>query len=194
MKKVAVVANHKTINYGTMLQAYATQSALEELGFQVETMDLSGVERDIRERKLAYFNSQMTKRALLESKLPFLKKQIRRKLDPKFRKQLAQRDACFGSFRAKHFPMSAPCADRDALAGCTRKYDAVLVGSDQIWLPSNIAADIFTLSFVPDDVRTVAYASSFGVSLLPESQHKTARTFLNRIDHVSVREVSGKRL
>jgi len=194
MKKVAVVANHKTINYGTMLQAYATQRALEALDFQTETLDLSGVERDIKNKKLAYFNTQMTKRALLESKLPFVKKQIRRKLDPKFRRQLAQRDACFAAFRTTHFPISAACADRDALSDRAREYDAVLVGSDQIWLPSNIAADIFTLSFVPDDVRKVAYASSFGVSSLPESQHETAKAFLNRIDRVSVREVSGQAL
>ena len=194
VKKIAIVANHKTINYGTMLQAYATQFALESLGFRVDTLDLSGVEREIREKKLAFYNTQMTKRDLLTLKLPYMKKAIKRKLNTRFCDELTSREKVFATFRTEHFPMSAPCSGRAALTERVREYDVAFVGSDQIWSPANIAADVFTLSFVPDDMRTVAYASSFGVSTLPQCQHKSAKDFLNKIKYVSVREISGQAL
>jgi len=193
MKKIAVVANHKTVNFGTMLQAYATQRALEVLGFSAETLDISGIEKEIRNKKIAYF-SRMPKDELIKLKFPFLKKQFRKKVDSHFQKQLSERETIFTAFQKEHFPMSASCADRAALTERAAEYDAVLVGSDQVWLPTNIAADVFTLSFVPDEVKKVAYASSFGVSMLPKSQWKAARIFLNRIDYVSVREQSAQKI
>ena len=37
-------------------------------------------------------------------------------------------------------------------AKCKDNYSSVLVGSDQLWLPGNIAADYYTLNFVPETV------------------------------------------
>jgi Polysaccharide pyruvyl transferase. len=194
MKHIGVVANHKTVNYGTMLQAYAMQEALEKLGYQAETIDLSGVETDIRRKKLAFFLSQTPVTSFLKEKIPYADKKLRKLLDRDFRDRCAVREKLFSDFRGRHFSMSGQCANRMSLTEAAEKYDMVLVGSDQIWLPSNIAADIFTLSFVPDKIKKVAYASSFGVSSLPKSQWNAAGTFLNRIDYVSVRERSGQRI
>ena len=104
VKKVAIVANHKTINYGTMLQAYATQFALESLGFRVDTLDLSGVEREIRERKLAFYNTQMTKRDLLTLKLPYMKKAIKRNASTRVRKIFLTKSNMFlcAKYRGRH--------------------------------------------------------------------------------------------
>ena len=194
MKQIGVVANHKTINFGTMLQAYATQCALEKLGFKVETININGIAKDIRSRKISFFLKELTKKELLDSKLPTVKKALQRKMNRTFAAQLRQREEVFRRFRENKFPMSEICTNRDALTKLAKKYDTVLVGSDQIWLPSNIAADVFTLNFVPDEVNKVAYASSFGVSKLPPGQHDIANHFLNRINHVSVREISGQQL
>ena len=38
-KRVAVASCHDKINFGSVLQAYATQRALEELGVEVNTID-----------------------------------------------------------------------------------------------------------------------------------------------------------
>ena len=71
---------------------------------------------------------------------------------------------------------------------------AIVVGSDQLWRPSNIAGGFFTLEFVPDHVNKVSLSTSFGVSTLPSFQHRKAAKFLNRMDSISVREESGKKL
>ena len=68
------------------------------------------------------------------------------------------------------------------------------MGSDQLWLPGNIAADYYTLNFVPESVNTIAYATSFGQSSLPKDSSKLAKVFLQKIKHLSVREESGQKL
>ncbi len=194
MKSVGVVANHRTINYGTMLQAFAMQRAIEKLGYRAETIDITGISKEITRKKLAYFNSQMTKKDLINAKLPTVRKTIRRWWNKSYARNIAIREAAFRVFREKNFPMSEQRMGRAALTELARGYETVLIGSDQVWLPSNIAADITTLSFVPAEINKVAYASSFGVSMLPASQEKTAETFLGRMDHLSVREQSGKEI
>lgn len=68
--------------------------------------------------------------------------------------------------------------------------DAVVVGSDQLWCPSNIVGCYFTLEFVPDNVKKIAFSISFGVPELPKCLHKHANKYLSRIQHISVREDS----
>ncbi|MCD7882641.1 MAG: polysaccharide pyruvyl transferase family protein [Lachnospiraceae bacterium] len=77
---------------------------------------------------------------------------------------------------------------------CEENYSAVLVGSDQLWLPGNIAADYYTLNFVPESVNTIAYATSFGQSSLPKDSAEKAKVFLRKIKHIGVREESGQKL
>lgn len=73
-------------------------------------------------------------------------------------------------------------------------YSAVLVGSNQLWLPGNIAADYYTLNFVPTTVNSIAYTTSFGQSSLPKDSARKASIFLKKIKHIGVREESGQKL
>ena len=54
-----------------------------------------------------------------------------------------------------------------------------------------IVGSYYTLEFVPDEVKKIAFSTSFGVPELPSQLHKHAKKFLSRIDHISVRENSG---
>lgn len=89
---------------------------------------------------------------------------------------------------------SRPFQSWEDFSDSCREYSAVLVGSDQVWLPSQIAGDFLTLNFVPDDVKRISYASSFGVSYVEKAQEDKARKFLSRINHLSVREKSGQEI
>ena len=78
----------------------------------------------------------------------------------------------------------------------TRRYDAYIVGSDQIWRPSYIdgLTDYF-LGFLPSDapVRRVAYGASFGTDEWEygETLTRTCRQLAARFDALSVRERGG---
>ena len=55
IKKTAIVSCYFQHNYGSMLQAYATQKILDKLGYENETIDISGFRKDIRISKIKYF-------------------------------------------------------------------------------------------------------------------------------------------
>ena len=69
------------------------------------------------------------------------------------------------------------------------------MGSDQVWNPGNNGKDIaFLLSFVDDAKKTISYASSFGISEIPDSIKNDYTECLKRIEYLSTREVSGVNL
>ena len=70
-------------------------------------------------------------------------------------------------------------------------YDYYVVGSDQVWLPSNLFSAYFSLRFVPNNILKISYASSLGVSHYPWYYHAIAKDSWKRFDHISVREKEG---
>ena len=94
----------------------------------------------------------------------------------------------------KFIPLFKDYVGYEALHEGSKKYDAVVVGSDQVWTPLSLPTKFFNLLFVDDKVRKVAYASSFGVSSIPGFQQKATGAFLDRFHAIGVREQSGKKI
>lgn len=195
-KKTAIVSCYFQPNYGSMLQALATQMALDKLGIDNETICIDGLRREIRNAKLLYFTGASLSSDILLSKAGMAMARVRRALPGSgYAGMLQARLSAFDRFQREHFRLSEAYPGREALAqACAERYGTVLVGSDQLWLPANIAADYYTLSFVPDDVNTVAYATSFGQEALPRPSERAAMRFLPGIRHISVRERAGQKL
>jgi len=196
MKKVAIVSCYFQHNYGSMLQAYATQMAFDKLGYENETIDISGIDKEIKKAKMIYFAKASLTSDILLSKLGMAKNVLRKKLIKNdYAANSRIRAKKFEAFSKKKFRLSKTYRSKIELEKiCAEKYSAVVVGSDQLWLPGNIAADYYTLNFVPETVNTVAYATSFGQSKLPKDSEKKAKVFLKKIRHIGVREESGQKL
>lgn len=195
MKKVGIVSCYFQPNYGSMLQAYATQMALDKLGYENETIDISGFNGEIKKAKMLYFAKASLTSGILLTKIGRAKDAVVRKFQKNdYTKNAGIRDKAFRRFEKEYFKMSPVYKSKKELAENCSRYDAVLVGSDQLWLPGNIAADYYTLNFVPENVNTIAYATSFGQSSLPKDSTKLAKVFLNKIKHIGVREESGAKL
>lgn len=195
MKKTAIVSCYFQHNYGSMLQAYATQMVLDKLGYENETIDISGFDGEIKKAKTLYFIKASLTSDILITKIGRAKDAVVRKLKKNnYTRSVEARDEAFRRFEKEHFEMSPAYKSQKELSDNCSRYKAVLVGSDQLWLPGNIAADYYTLNFVPDEINTVAYATSFGQSSLPKDTTKLAKVFLSKIKHISVREESGARI
>lgn len=195
MKKTAIVSCYFQHNYGSMLQAYATQMVLDKLGYENETIDISGFDGEIKKAKILYFIKASLTSDILITKIGRAKDAVVRKLKKNnYTRNVEARDEAFRRFKKEHFEMSPAYKSKKKLSDNCSRYKAVLVGSDQLWLPGNIAADYYTLNFVPDEINTVAYATSFGQSSLPKDTTKLAKVFLSKIKHISVREESGARI
>lgn len=73
MKKIGIVSCYFQHNYGSMLQALATQMALDKLNYENETVDISGFNHEIQKAKLLYFAKASLTSDILLSKLGMTK-------------------------------------------------------------------------------------------------------------------------
>lgn len=193
-KKIAIVSCYFQKNYGSQLQAYATQMVFNKLGLKNETICIDGLLPEINKAKYKYFLSRLFDINTVKDKMATVRKIIAEKRNPEYAKNLNIRYGMFQTFASTMFTLSNKYNSKAQLRKKANGYAAFVVGSDQLWLPSNIAADYYTLNFVPDNVCKIALATSFGISVLPEKYGRIAKLFLNRIDYVSVREISGQEL
>lgn len=193
-KKIALVTCYFQPNYGSQLQAFATQEAFVKLGLEHETIRIDGLLPEINKAKYKYFLSKILDMNTVKDKMATVRKLLAKKRNPEYARNLEVRYGMFRDFASNMFTLSRRYDSKAQLGESAHGYAAFVVGSDQLWLPSNIAADYYTLNFVPDDVCKIALATSFGISVLPEKYGRKAGEFLNRIDYVSVREISGQKL
>lgn len=194
MKKVAIVSCYFQKNYGSMLQAYATQKFLTDNKIENETICYDGISNAINNKKYQYYFKQLVNLNIVKGKLGYINIKLRKK-NPfsKLGKNLRIRDAAFKNFTRK-FKLSARYNSFDELTNACENYSAVLLGSDQLWLPSNLDADYYTLNWVPEKTKKISYSTSFGISELPLGYHEMAKQFLNRIQYLSTREKTGQEI
>ena len=194
-KKIALVTCYFQPNYGSQLQAYATQLLFDNMGVPNETICIDGLKKEINIAKYKYFLSRIWDVNTIKDKLATVKKVWALKTKGEaFRKNMAERSSMFCGFVQSMFHISQRYSSKTELGAVADSYAAFVVGSDQLWLPSNIEADYYTLNFVPENVPKIALATSFGISKLPKKQAKKAIAFIPRLDYCSVREQSGQKL
>lgn len=196
MKTVGIVSCYFINNYGSVIQAYATQKMLDELGIKNETINVSGFLKQVRKKQYFYILKSGLKSDMLSDRMGKIKNLLYRKVVKNdYTRGVQKRERAMRDFTKQHINKSMVCSDFSKLTNyCKENYDIVLIGSDQLWLPANIAADYYTLNFVPKSVKKVAYATSFGVSSLPDDIKGQASSFLSKIDCISVREEAGKKI
>ncbi len=197
MKKVGLIVVTYKDNFGSALQTFATQYILEKLGYQTAIFDINSVHKDINKKKIKYYLGRLFQKDERKYLFDNLLSRSRKKTNAfgdKYAENMCIRHKMYQDFNEKWLRFFPKVNGWSALAKQSSACDYVVVGSDQLWRPSNIAGGYFTLEFVPDNVNKIALATSFGVSELPKSLHKHTRAFLNRINSISVREYSGKRI
>lgn len=193
--KVALAINYDYHDYGGMLQAFATQQFLKKQGIDSEAVNFDNLKGDISKRKWKYFLSNILDVSIVKEKSKLIEKKIRQKVNYTLKANMAERDAAFDEFCKTHFKVSrAFLSWTDMTNASEKEYDAVVVGSDQLWLPSNVKADYYTLNWVPKSVKKIAYATSFGIGCIPTKYDDIYTEYLSRINYLSARETSGQEI
>ena len=192
MKKIGIVSCYFKHNYGSMLQAYATQQILDNMHLENETINIDE-NVDFANGKKKYYATQITNVSFIKSKLGMIKLKFDKKLNKELGKNICIRDLKYKEFE-KNFKLTKPYKTYNELTEKCKEYSNIIVGSDQLWLPVNVVADYYTLNWVPDNVNKISLATSFGVSEIPNKYKDDYAKFLNRINYLSVRETSGVKL
>lgn len=191
MKRIGLCLAYKGTNYGQNLQAFATQQIIEGYGCYTEIIDYhSGAEKGIRPSlAAAIIGVQVITRKI--------KKWFRRRfclagVDALHMQNIAERKKQSDRFRKEMLHHVVHCEGYTELKNRSKSYSAVLVGSDQIWLPATAVSNFYTLRFAAPGVTRVSYATSMGVSSYPYYAKKPAADFWEKIDYLSVREHQAK--
>ena len=194
-KKLALVTCYFQLNYGSQLQAYATQLLFNKMGVENETICIDGIQNEINKAKYRYFLSRIWDIHTVKDKWATVKKALaERTKGREYKRNIAMRRKMFYDFSHTMFRISKRYNSRDEITAEAHNYAGFVVGSDQLWLPSNIEGDYYSLNFVPVDIPKIALSTSFGISRLPKVQAAKAAKFLKRFDFISVREVSGQKI
>lgn len=193
MKKVGIVSCYFKNNYGSMLQAYATKKILDNNNIPNETINIDN-NIDFKKGKRKYYASQLFNFKFIKSKFGMIKLKLDKKIVKDLGKNISIRDSKYKEFR-KEFNLSISCPDYKSLSEMADvKYSDVIVGSDQLWLPVNVVSDYYTLNWVSDNINKISYSTSFGISKIPDKYADEYKKFLSRINYLSVREESGKKI
>lgn len=180
--KIGLITFHDALNYGAVLQAYATQKYLNNRGHECIIIDYVN-----ETREKAYDMKAQTIQGIKEKKF---KSAIKMAIGSVFMKK---REMSFFKFTSKHMVKTKNKYKQiHKLDELNKEFDYFIIGSDQVWNPKNNGEDMtYLLEFVKDKNKTVSYASSFGASEVPEYLMNSYKKNFNSIKHLSTRENLG---
>lgn len=174
-KRASVITMHSVCNYGTQLQAYATQKKLEEYFDEVTFVDY---------RRTNTYGKGLRKEYSRGNPLRWLA----------FLPTYFKWKQVFGNFQKKYLSITKQTyLSQEDFVHNPIKADVYFSGSDQIWNTgwNHGVIPAYYLSYAPDNKPKIAFASSFGQSELPSKEITDVKHYLKRFQKISVRESSG---
>lgn len=178
--KTGLVTFYHIHHYGALLQAAATQRAVEHLGGECEIIDYFVNQNNALFRKPTGLGSAAHD---AHTALHY--------------QALNARYQRFEQFSKDHLHISGHRFESlTELKDAELPYDAILSGSDQIWNPRIFPDGHFDPVFFGafSERRKIAYAPSFGIPRIPEGMEQELRDYLAAFSHVSVREKQGQEI
>jgi hypothetical protein len=169
---VGILTFHFAYNYGAVLQAHGLCQTLKDLGHKVRFINYVPPGKDLPWWQGWGLRSgtELPARAL-----------------SRFR---------FDQFRRRWFLTTRRCRTAEDLRAIAAEFDALIVGSDQVWNGNGGAFDstYFLNLGGRSRFRRVSYAACFGDPIQPAPTLAAAGPLLERFDHLSVRNRMSARL
>lgn len=193
MKKVGLAVCYDTKNFGSQLQVLATIKKVEDLEYETEIIRYK---KKVTPTFIVQTIPRLFNVSFVKAKLAAKDKNKKITQHPEIAKMVATRNKRFQMFVTEHFTnlSKAYCGWENLVKESKENYDMFLCGSDQLWLPNNLGSHFYTLEFAPNNKPKIAYATSFGVSQIPDGQKKATAKYLNRFQNLSTREIAGQKI
>lgn len=177
---IKIITLHRVTNFGSLLQTYATQKVLTDLGHYSEIIDFQPV-------GLSFY------RAVWPARGTYIIKVI--KLLPNLICNLFQFNMS-NSFIRKNIIMTEQKFTRYSdLEKANLTADIFITGSDQVWNTQNANEPddlkAYFLCFVGNNSKKISYASSFGRDDFSDKEKEKIGKWLRAYDSISVREDTG---
>jgi len=179
--KVGIITFHDANNYGAVLQAYALQKMVENLGEKVEIIDYKQeyIINKYRPINVRTNNVKGLVRSIISTVLNYKKKSEKKKVFDEFRNG-------YMNISKKSYLTGNEITD----------FDALISGSDQVWNTKITNGD--TTFFLDinnsEHIKKISYAASIGTDSLSDLEKSNFSKLLNNFNYISVRESNAVNL
>lgn len=183
MTKIGILTFHYSNNYGAVLQALSLQHTIELLGYDVEIINF--IPSDYKPTNFIY-NLGLRKN-IFRNKLKDLN------LIKIFKKVSIMKDHSrditnkFDSYRSNEMQLSKK-VDENSLNTILNNYDIIVVGSDQVWNPSQRTRIEYFLNFGRNfQGKKISYAADSTIKEINSRDLDNLKGALNDFSFISVR-------
>lgn len=176
--QVGVITFHSANNYGAVLQTWALQKVLRNLG---TTTGVINYHPDIID---GLYDPMKLKRG-------FSRELLKLKLYLRNRKSIIRYNK-FQSFLNTKLNLIGDYRTYKELSNAKLNLEAYIVGSDQVWNPTHIGGfdPAYYLEFAEPGSKRISYAASLGTDYIVAKHKETMEKSLNSFTSISVRERS----
>lgn len=181
--KTALITRHAVPNYGSLLQAHATQKAIESLGHECEIINYIRTDEKWYAREYTLLGTKSEWKSTVVRRIVYLGLRLL---------PGAVADLKFAIERKKYLRCSREYHSAAQLRGSMLHADRYITGSDQVWgaVSNGTYDDTYCLSFVDGESAKIAYAAGFGSSGVAHALGMFEQ-YLPRYKAISVREDSA---
>lgn len=183
--KVGILSLPLYVNYGGIMQTYAMQTILERMGHNAVFIQKRNWPLNIKIKDWPIVYAKRIVKNMIGRNIPMSYEKIYNREAPIIRQNIE-------TFVSKHIKMKIVDDYRQIQEN---DFEAIVVGSDQIWRPLYVKhIENSFLDFAKDwDIKRVAYAASFGTDKweYTKLQNAHCHKLVQLFNVVSVREKSG---
>lgn len=180
--KIGIITYHSAYNFGSMLQAFATQEAVKKMGHEAIILNYR---MQSQKNFYAEYRTKYGKLNFLQDlcQLPMHNAKIERKQN-------------YEKFFDEHFNLTAEFSEPEVMKEICKDFDVIISGSDQIWNSRScefVNCDIeYMKPYLLDGFqgKKISYASSIGH--ITDKELEYIIPYVKKFDFLSVREQSTK--
>lgn len=199
--RIGIITFVKCDNYGAELQAYALQKKLNLLGYDAEVINLEK-EKGVIESSFSSYKNAILNRykqyGVIKGSLKIIElikdKYNARKAFAANSDKVKERHKIFELFFNDYIKHSTKFYTLEEMRNIqSLPYNVLIAGSDQIWnYMQTRYLDVFFLMMANRwETKKISYAASFSVSSIPQSKRAMYKQYLENMDAISVREITG---
>lgn len=183
MKKIGILTFHYSNNYGGVLQATALQKVIEKMGYEAEIINFIPTSYSpINKIRYIGILKRIVKNKFRKPEILFTIKKT--SIVKKYSESIANKFDCF---RAQEMNLSRQ-VNESSLLSVLKEYKVVVVGSDQIWNPSQRTRPEYFLNYADRlNVNRISYAADSTTKELAGEVLEILKPALERFDYISVR-------
>lgn len=183
--KIGILTFQYAINYGAVMQLYSLQETVKRLGnnLEVDVIDYVPENYNVNGiRNIIYISGIRVQNEKLRNSLHRMLTNIL------YQKHLVRK---FADFTDKYFSLSEHCNEKNWIE-IFSGYDVIIVGSDQVWNPTNQLGDVYFVNDESINSKRIAFAADSTNSIPVQHRVEDLRLALLNFSAISVRNEHTK--